>query len=77
MASARSVVDAPFDCVRQEPAIAKQPEVRLKPLAAVLVALPVSASANAETPDAKVEVPCPAPTVIAAANVEVAEVLVA
>jgi hypothetical protein len=62
--------------VRQVPAIAKQPEVRLKPLAAVEVAPPVSASASAEMPPAKVLVPCPAPTVIAAAKVLVAEVLV-
>ena len=46
-------------------------------MADVLVADPVRASWSAESPPAKVEVPCPAPTVIAAANVEVAVVLVA
>ena len=45
-------------------------------MAEVLVALPVSASWSAESPPAKVLVPCPAPTVIAAAKVEVAVVLV-
>jgi hypothetical protein len=73
---ARSVVEAP-EVLRHVPAILKQPFVRLKPFAAVLVAAPVSANWSAEMEPAKVEVPCPAPTVIAAANVEVAEVEVA
>ena len=45
----------------------------LKPFAAVLVADPVRASWSAESPPAKVLVPCPPATVIAPANVEVAE----
>ena len=73
---ARRVVDAP-EVLRQVPRIAKQPAERLKPFAAVFVALPVSASWSAERPPAKVEVPCPAPTVIAPAKVEVAVVEVA
>jgi len=57
---------------------AKQPAVRFKPLAKVEEAVfEVALNMVAESPAAKVEVPCPAPTVIAAAKVEVAVVLVA
>ena len=71
---ARRVDDAVLS-TRQTPAIAKQPPERLKPFAAVLVAPPVSANWSAETPLAKVLVPCPAPTVIAPPKVEVAVVV--
>ena len=53
---ASKVEEAP-EVLRQAPAIAKQPWVRLKPFCAVLVALPVRASWSAETPPAKVLVP--------------------
>ena len=76
MLLARSVLDAP-EVLRHVPRMAKQPLVKLKPLAEVLVALPVSANWSIETPPAKVLVPCPAPTVIAAAKVLVADVEVA
>ena len=69
--SPRSVEDAAV-VPMQVPNIEKQPPVRLIPFAAVLVALPVSASWRAESPPAKVLVPCPAATVIAPAKVEVA-----
>jgi hypothetical protein len=63
---------------RQVLLIAKQPEVRLIPLANVDDAVAdVALKIVAERPEAKVEVPCPAPTVMAAAKVEVAVVEVA
>jgi hypothetical protein len=56
----------------------KQPAVRLIPLAKVeLAVFEVALKIEAERPAAKVEVPCPAPTVMAAAKVEVAVVEVA
>ena len=58
------------------PKIEKQPVVRFTPLLKVEVP-PVRLSCAADTPPAKVLVPCPRPTVIAAAKVEVAEVEVA
>ena len=63
---------------RQVPEIEKHPAVRLIPLAKVEVDVSeVALKMFAESPAAKVDVPCPAPTVIAAAKVEVAEVEVA
>ena len=75
--SAKSVEDADEPVERHTPAIAKQPVEREIPFWKVLLALPVTLSCVAESPPAKVLVPCPAPTVIAAAKVLVAEVLVA
>ena len=68
--SVRRVVDA---VERQVPAIEKQPVLRLIPLAKVEVP-EVILSRVADSPPANVLVPCPAPTVIAAAKVEVAVV---
>ena len=62
--------------MRHTPAIEKQPAVRFAPLAKVEVP-DVTLSRVVESPPAKVLVPCPAPTVIAAAKVEVAVVEVA
>ena len=52
--------------------IAKQPVVSEMPFCAVLVAAPERLICVAESPAANVLVPCPAPTVIPPANVEVA-----
>ena len=73
--SARRVEDA-LVVGRQVPAIAKQPVLRFTPLLNVEVP-PVRLSWRAESPPANVLVPCPAPTVMAAAKVEVAVVEVA
>jgi hypothetical protein len=63
---------------RQVLPTAKQPEVRFSPFAKVeLAVFDVALKIVAERPAAKVEVPCPAPTVMAAAKVEVAVVEVA
>lgn len=71
-------VTVPEFCVRQLPLIAKHPAVRLSPFDAVDVAVvPVRLRYVAEIPFANVDVPCPAPTVMAPANVDVAEVEVA
>ena len=65
----------PVLAVRQVPLTATQPFVTLRPFAKVEVAVVERMLRTfAERPPAKVEVPCPAPTVIAAAKVEVAVV---
>ena len=82
-----TAVIVPVLAVRQVPPTAIQPAVTLIPLAKLDEAVAVEVRAPEpersrplpamETPFAKVLVPCPAPTVIAAAKVEVAVVEVA
>ena len=77
--SVETWVTVPEPVPAQIPFIEKHPVVRFTPFAKVEVAVVdfIFKIPATESPPANVEVPCPAPTVIAAAKVEVAVVEVA